>query len=203
MKNYVGPASLYTFLRYCNKSDLEKKVLDCGAGGSKPPLTLFHQYGYKTFGIDISDRQLEKSNVFCIENKLQLNIIKGSLLNIPFEDESFSFVYSYNSIFHLVKKEIEAGINEIKRVLKKDGLCYVNLLSIEDFCHGQGKELEKGEFYQNEGNHKTIHSYYEDTEGDKYFDDFNIIYKEKRIVERYFDGEKIKQVFLDYIAKKK
>lgn len=203
MKNYLGPAPLYNFLKYCNHSGLDKKVLDCGAGGGNPPLTLFHQYGYVTYGIDISDKQIKKSKKFCIENDLELNIIRGNLLDIPFEDGSFSYVFSYNAIFHMIKKEIEAGIKEIKRVLKKDGLCFVNLLSVEDFGYGQGKELEKGEFYQDEGDHKTVHSYYDDTEGDKYFDDFDIIHKEKRIVERYFEGKKYKQVFIDYIAKKK
>jgi len=43
---------LYRFLVYCNDSKLDKAVLDCGAGGSCPPLSLFYEYGYKTHGIE-------------------------------------------------------------------------------------------------------------------------------------------------------
>ncbi|MGC1120504.1 MAG: hypothetical protein WBA22_05365 [Candidatus Methanofastidiosia archaeon] len=49
---------LYAFLRECNASSLEKEVLDCGAGGERPPLALFYEYGYKTLGIDTSDEQI-------------------------------------------------------------------------------------------------------------------------------------------------
>jgi hypothetical protein len=39
---------LYEFLRQCNASPLAKKILDCGAGGARPPLSLFHHHGYET-----------------------------------------------------------------------------------------------------------------------------------------------------------
>jgi hypothetical protein len=31
---------LYEFLRQCNEADLERNVLDCGAGGSDRPATI-------------------------------------------------------------------------------------------------------------------------------------------------------------------
>jgi len=39
------------FLELCNASVLEKNVLDCGAGGKCPPLTLFRDQGYETRSI--------------------------------------------------------------------------------------------------------------------------------------------------------
>ncbi|WP_425449095.1 hypothetical protein [Dethiothermospora halolimnae] len=44
---------------FCNNTDLEKKVLDCGAGGNRPHLTMFYEQGYKTKGIEISDKSLK------------------------------------------------------------------------------------------------------------------------------------------------
>ena len=38
------------------------------------------------------------------------------------------------------KKDVEIAINEIKRVMIDDGLCYINFLSKEDFRYGQGEE---------------------------------------------------------------
>jgi ubiquinone/menaquinone biosynthesis C-methylase UbiE len=85
---------LYKFLSYCNQSDLEKIVLDCGAGGNCPPLALFSEFGYKTYGIEVSDSQIEKARTFSKEHNVELNISKGDITSLTFEDESISFIYS-------------------------------------------------------------------------------------------------------------
>lgn len=36
---------LYRFLMVCNEECKEMNVLDCGAGGASPPLSLFARYG--------------------------------------------------------------------------------------------------------------------------------------------------------------
>lgn len=58
----IWATPLYEFLRQCNESPLEKVVLDCGAGGSPPPLSIFYQFGYKTFGVEIEEEVLTKAN---------------------------------------------------------------------------------------------------------------------------------------------
>ena len=193
---------LYRFLSYCNESDLDKEVLDCGAGGDLPPLSLFLEHGYKTYGLEISDDQLHKSNEFSKKHGINLNISKGDMRSLPFEDESLSFIYSYNSIFHMTKKDIETSINEIKRVLKPGGLCCLNFLSINDEWYGDGKELGKNEFLQIERGEEVIHTYYETNEGESHFKDMTILYKEDRVIERLYEGEMIKQAYIDYIVKK-
>lgn len=55
------PWSKYILMKligFCNNTDLEKKVLDCGAGGNRLHLTMFYEQGYKTKGIEISDKSL-------------------------------------------------------------------------------------------------------------------------------------------------
>lgn len=202
MSNVILPSSLYNFLKWCNASSLEKEILDCGAGGKNPPLYQFHKNGYKTMGIEISDNQLAKVNEFYKNNDVDLNIIKGDMRKINLEDNTMSFIYSFNSIFHLNKKDTATTMYEIERILKKDGLCFVNFLSVDDGAYGEGTELNKGEFIQEEGEEKVIHSYYEDDEADKYFNNLKIIYKEKRIIEQIYNDEKYRFAFIDYIAKK-
>ncbi|WP_347460391.1 class I SAM-dependent methyltransferase [Clostridium sp. DMHC 10] len=99
MKLIFRQPQLYRFLNFCNEEELEKTVLDCGAGGKMPPLSLFLQNGYKTYGIEISDKQIERAEAFSKEHKVNLNIDKGDMRKLPFENESFNYVYSYNSIF--------------------------------------------------------------------------------------------------------
>lgn len=180
---------LYAFLRECSASSLEKEVLDCGAGGERPPLALFYEYGYKTYGIDISDEQVALAENFCRETNMKLNIVKGDILNIPFDSNSVNFVYSLNTLCHLSKKDTVLAVKEMKRVLKPQGLCCVNFSSVHDCYFGRGVEVGKGEFIQEEdwypGIVKEGHilSYYEDDEPDTYFCDVEIIRKEKRIIE--------------------
>lgn len=202
MCKILGPASLYTFMKFCNKSSLDKLILDCGAGGNYPPLSMFYEHGYKTKGVEISDDGLKKSEEFCRKNNMELNIIKGDMTELPFDDESTSFVYSYNSIFHLTKKNTLKALNEMLRVLSPDGLCFVNFLSIDDCGYGEGSEVNTGEFEQCEYGKRVIHSYYEDNEPDKYFKNFEILRKEKRIIEQKFEDKIYKLVYLDYIVKK-
>jgi ubiquinone/menaquinone biosynthesis C-methylase UbiE len=123
---------------------LKKKVLDCGAGGDSPPLAIFHHHGYEVNGIELSEEQIKRSREFEKENGLELNISKGSMLQIPFEKESFSYVYSYNTIFHMRKSDIFKAINEIKRVLVPGGLCFVNVLSTNDHLYGEGEKFSNG-----------------------------------------------------------
>jgi len=186
---------LYGFLKECNESLLEKEVLDCGAGGDKPPLALFYEHGYKTYGIDISDEQIELARKFCRENNMELNITKGDCRSIPFEDNFLSFVYSINTLCHLAKEDTATAVEEIERVLKPDGLCFINFVSVDDCYFGHGEEVGKGEFIQEEdwypGIVKEGHicSYYEDEEPDEYFQNFEIIRKEKRINELLIEKE--------------
>lgn len=193
---------LYRFLNYCNEEGLEKNILDCGAGGNMPPLAVFLEQGYKTYGIEISHKQIERVEAFSKEHKVSLNITKGDMRKLPFENESFNYVYSYNSIFHMKKADIKKAVNEIKRVLKPGGLCLVNFLSINDDDYGKGEKAGDGEFFRIEDGEKVLHSYYDINEAEEHFKDMKILFKENRILERIYEGQKIRQGYIDYIVKK-
>lgn len=47
---------LYRFIMHCNETKMEKTILDCGAGGDCPPLSLFVEYGYLTYGIEFNSK---------------------------------------------------------------------------------------------------------------------------------------------------
>lgn len=202
MKIVFRQTQLYKFLNYCNEVNLEKIVLDCGAGGNCPPLALFLECGYKTYGIEISNSQIERANTFSKEHNVELNISKGDMRELAFEDNSISYIYSYNTIFHMKKRDISKAIKEIKRVLKPGGICFVNFLSVNDCNYGQGEKVGEGEFLQSEGDEKIIHTYYDIEEAETHFKDMRILFKENRILERIYEGEKIKQGYIDYIVQK-
>lgn len=199
MIEIIWATPLYEFLRQCNASPLPKEVLDCGAGGSQPPLSLFYQYGYKTCGVEIAEGALAEAQSFCAEHHMDLNIFRGDMRRIPFPNESVSFVYSYNAIDFMTKRDIARAMDEMARVLRPDGLCYVNFLSVDDpdswdpFCHtAPALDLLKSERF----------AHHEDDEAEAYFAKFAIIRKEKRFVEKLYGGKKLKQVDIEYIARK-
>ena len=189
---------LYKFLRLCNANSLEKNVLDCGAGGEEPPLSLFYRYGYKTFGLEITENALSKAQQFCRNTRMKLNIIHGDMRRIPFADEAFSFVYSFNAIFFMKKTDIAVSIKEMERVLKPGGLCYVNFMSVDDpdnelFCKtGFASRLFQSERF----------SKHRDDEAESYFQNFEITRKEKMQIDKTFENKKFRQVYIDYIVQK-
>lgn len=203
MNNLISAFPLYNFLKYCNDSSLEKVILDCGAGGINPPLSLFYEFGYKTYGIEICEEQLEKANLFCDENNINLNITTGDMKEIPFGDEFFSFLFSYNTSVHMKKKDFLFALKEFYRVLKPEGLCYVNFLNEECDSYGKGNQVNEGEFIQIEDGQGVFYCHYKEDEIEQCFNGFEILYKEKRTIQRKIDGEKYTSSYFDYILMKK
>ncbi|MGB2956358.1 MAG: class I SAM-dependent methyltransferase [Anaerolineales bacterium] len=200
MIEIIWATPLYEFLRQCNASPLTKDVLDCGAGGSHPPLSLFYQYGYKTYGIEIAEESLAEAQIFCTENIMPLDIIRGDMRRIPFPSNSFSFVYSYNAIDFMTKPDIAVSMREITRSLKTNGLCYVNFLSIDDaetwepFCEtARALDLLKSKRF----------AHFEDNEADVYFEDYDVVRKEKKLTDKLWEGKMLKRAEIEYIARKK
>ena len=144
----VFPSSLYLFLRHIESEFTNKKILDCGAGGPFPNIALFKKLGFDVYGIEISEDSIKKTEKFAEEYDIELNIQKGDMRKIPFRDNFFHFMYSYNSIFHLSKADSGIAIDEMFRVLKKGGLLFVNFLSVEDSLYKSGEEVNPGEFLQ-------------------------------------------------------
>ena len=201
MQDIIYQTPLYRYLEYCNLEKSEThKILDCGAGGTMPPLSLFNSYGYSTTGIDFSPSQVEKAIEYEKKKKQTLNITYGDMTKLNFEDNTFDFVYSYNSIFHMKKIDIRTAISEMKRVLRPGGLMFVNFLSVDDSRCGEGPHLGDNQYEQMD-DEPVIHSYFDYNEAEDYFGDYEFVLKEQRIIERIYKDQRIKQGFIDYILR--
>jgi len=193
---------LYRFLDFCNTSSLEKTVLDCGAGGVNPPLSLFAEHGFNTTGVEFDSKQLKRASEFGVNNGQALGVVQGDMRELSFQDESISFVYSYNSVFHMKKVDVKKSVDEMIRVLKPGGLLFVNFLTTNDFRCGEGPCVGPNEYEQMD-DEPVIHSYYEPNEADIYFEDMEVLFKEDRVLERIYEGDRIRQGFVDYILRKR
>jgi SAM-dependent methyltransferase len=198
VSDIIWATPLYEFLRQCEASDLQRLVLDCGAGGDDPPLSLFYHHGYRTFGLEITTEALAKSARFCQSQNMSLNILRGDMRRIPFAGASFPFVYAFNAIFFMTKPDIARAMGEIERVLRRGGLCYVNFVSVDDpddrpFCDTTPIRHLLG----SEGFAK-----HQDNEADAYFANFQILRKEKQIVDKVHGQGRLTQANIEYIARK-
>lgn len=196
--NWATP--LYEFLRRCNASPLPKVVLDCGAGGREPPLSIFSQFGYRTFGVEIAEPAWQEAQAYAEKHQMALNVLLGDMRTLPFPDEFFSFVYSFNAIDFMTKPDIVVALREMTRVLKKEGLCYVNFLSVDDeetwepFCKtGPAVNLLKSERF----------AHFEDEEADVNFEPYEMQRKEKRVADKLWMGKLRRRAEIEYIARKK
>ena len=105
---------------------------------------------------------------------------------IPFDDETFDYVYEHYAMCHLSKKETARAIHEMHRVLKKEGLCFLGVISIDSHPKaGFGEEKAPGEFWGQESGGDTLHSLFTDEEIEGLLSGWEVLSKEKRI--QYFD----------------
>jgi ubiquinone/menaquinone biosynthesis C-methylase UbiE len=191
---------LYEYLRRCIATSLDRRVLDCGAGGSDPPLALFQQHGFRCVGVEIAEEPLAQAQHFCQARDVPLHLVRGDMRALPFPDGSFPFVYSFNAIFFMTKPDIARAMGEIERVLTSGGLCYVNLMSADypdrrPFCDtAPARRLLGSETW----------AHHTDDEPEAYFRHFVIQRRQKRVEEkRMSSGRMLKQVYLEYIAQKR
>ena len=103
------------------------KCLDLGCGIGQYSKELIN-YGYEVISADISDIALQKVQEF------NNNVIKVDMKeNLPFSNDSFDLVFANLSIHYFSDQITKNLINEIKRILKKDGLFIGSVNGIEGY----------------------------------------------------------------------
>jgi ubiquinone/menaquinone biosynthesis C-methylase UbiE len=179
----VWPSFLYDFLNLIQSSTLEKKILDCGAGGPHPPLSLFSKFGFEAYGIDISSEQIRKAERYGKEMGIVLHLREGDMRDLPFGDKSFSFVYTQNSLCHLTKEEATKSIHEMGRVLRPEGYLMVDFMSTDCSFYDDdtlGEQINPGEFqYIDEDGERILHTFYTEEETEPLLHELEIIKKVK------------------------
>jgi len=111
---------LFSFLE---KLDENSIVLDFGCGTGRFSIALEKELGVKVIGIDVSSNAIEKANRLKDDYQSKVTFLQGDGRNLPFSDGMFDAIFSSDVLGHLSKPE--EGINEMYRVLKKDGIASI------------------------------------------------------------------------------
>jgi len=104
----------------------ELSVLDIGCGGGKV-INIFSSLikKVKIFGIDHSPDMVnlsKKVNKNGINNGM-IEIVQGDVKKLPYPNDSFNIVTAFDTISFW--NDFNDSINEIKRVLKQDGIFFI------------------------------------------------------------------------------
>lgn len=109
-------------------------VLDIGCGNGQMLKLLAQKSAAKFYGIDISRSILRsaarKNGKYIKSGKLNLEV--GSVDKIPFESETFSTIFTINTVYFW--QDLAAAMAEIKRVLKPGGI-FINALYTNETLH--------------------------------------------------------------------
>jgi ubiquinone/menaquinone biosynthesis C-methylase UbiE len=110
-----------------NLHDLKgKTILDLGCGSGRYAIAL-STYGCKrVIGFDMGDQGLKVGKSIIEKHKINnVTFIKGNVLDLPFDNDHFDFVFCNGVLHHT--KDMEKGIKELYRVLKPGGKSFLYL----------------------------------------------------------------------------
>jgi SAM-dependent methyltransferase len=93
------------------------RILDYGCGHATY-LKYFHERGFNISGAEITDFLVEA----CQQHELDVHKV-NDFNHIPFPDNEFDIVYLMQVFEHL--KDPHAFMNELSRIMKKDGILYI------------------------------------------------------------------------------
>jgi SAM-dependent methyltransferase len=115
-----------------------KDLLDLGCGLGRNGI-LFAKNGFEVHAFDLSKDAINSVNEKNIELNLNIKTSLGDMLDLPYDDESFDCLLSYHVISHTDSAGIIKVIDEIDRVLRRNGEFYLTLCSKDSFSFKSGK----------------------------------------------------------------
>jgi len=111
-----------------NAISIEKfsSCLDAGCGSGRYSVALKKMNPHMSVtGLDVSSDAINFGRQMAKRKGVEVSFQTGSVLDLPFEDESFDFVFSNGVLHHT--SSTEQGLREINRILKPGGGCWLYL----------------------------------------------------------------------------
>ncbi|MGL4773419.1 MAG: class I SAM-dependent methyltransferase [Clostridium sp.] len=151
--------------------------LGCGSGGNTKH---FIEQGYEVIACDYSEEALRI---------VEEHIPKARVMNVdiskrlPFEDDFTTIVIGDLSLHYFDEKKTFEILDELKRVLKKDGYLFFRVNAVGDVNYGynMGEELERNYFMTVEGTKRFF--YFEEV--NRFFKGFELVECKGVSIEKY------------------
>ena len=124
IENWKAAERAY-FLSLLQKEN-KRNLLEIGAGHGRDSL-FFQEQGFKVRCIDLSPEMVR----LCQQKGIAAFVM--DMVNLEFEQASFDAVFALNSFLHLPKSEFPTALENVRAVLRADGLFYLGLYGGFDF----------------------------------------------------------------------
>lgn len=142
-----------TAKKVLNKSIDEMSILDVGTGPGRDIKYIDSKGVKKVIGLDNSEGFIELLTELVTRKEIPKgSFVKGDMLNLPFDDNTFDIVRQNASLLHLpmtMKDEmLDKAMKENSRVLKEKGLLYVSVKKGEGVQYIDTKDGLGGRIFQ-------------------------------------------------------
>jgi tellurite methyltransferase len=152
-RRMVYPAEeVVRFLAYAfpeEKRRRGRRALDLGAGSGRHTV-LLSRWGFRTYALDYALQAAKNVRSFLAEEGLEGRVACGAMDRLPFEDDAFDVVLSWESIFYGDEAAVARAVAQVRRALAPGGFCFANLRSPDD-SHVEESEKVGGRTYLSRG----------------------------------------------------
>lgn len=153
------------------KKEEVNKVLDLGCGTGRHTTYLIEK-GFDVYGCDSSESALEIAEEVISNSTFE----KCDMTNLKYDKNAFDAVLCHFVIQHGKIADVKSAISEMKRILKKGGVLYLSVPSVEHPEYETGEKLE----YHTKINIDAIdgsepHHYFTEEEINNLLEGFNIL----------------------------
>lgn len=103
------------------------RILEAGCGYGRYCIWLA-QHGRTAVGIDLVGEALEQGLQYSRRHQLEVQLVQGDILDIPFDDDSFDGYISLGVLEHLrTQGDVGRALREAYRVLKPGGRAFISI----------------------------------------------------------------------------
>lgn len=156
-------------------------ALDLGCGVGRHALA-FARAGFHTHALDLSEAGLSELSKTAAAAGMDVTTHQAPMTELPFEDDSFDYVLSFNVIYHGDPSIVRKCISEITRVLKAGGIYQGTMLSKRNCNFQIGTEVAPDTWVRDGDDDKDHpHFYCSAAELVALFDGFELTYLEDRV----------------------
>ncbi|ACY17229.1 class I SAM-dependent methyltransferase [Haliangium ochraceum] len=127
-----------------------RTALDLGSGAGRHAL-LLAELGFETSALDAAAAGIESLRREAASRGLQIAATAGDMCALPYADQAFDYVLSFNVIYHGDKAVVSRAITEIARVLRPGGVFQGTMLSLRNHNVGEGEEISPGTWVRTDG----------------------------------------------------
>lgn len=134
----------YPRLKFGQISLIGKKICDVSFGDGRNIL-LLNECGFDICGTEISSEIVSAVNSRLNNMHIKADLRVGANDNIPFPDNYFDFLLSWNACYYMGKNtDFNVYVKEFSRVLKKDGYFVISIPKKTCFIYNNSEKLKDG-----------------------------------------------------------